>query len=117
MDKRVIGAFAAALLLASVLVAGVLTTGSEGAEAQVVDARYEYGYLLAVDRLEGYEIDLDRWAAPKGGKTFMREHVFPYEIGTSEFDRRLNGLKKLNELSSQGWEIVDAQEGLLRRMR
>jgi hypothetical protein len=111
--NRVTAACVASVLVLAV--AWVLVATTDGAaEAQMAES-WQYGYLLAVPRLESYDIELNRWAAPAGDKDFHRAHVFPFEEGTSAFTRRVNQLRRLNELSASGWEVVDADRGLIRR--
>jgi hypothetical protein len=78
---------------------------------------YEYAFLLPVSRLESYEIDLSRWAGKPADKEYHETHVFAYEEGSSEFERRVNCLRRMNELGAQGWDMIDAKAGVLRRAK
>lgn len=112
MKSKVI---AASLVL--LVTAGALLFAMRQGEVEAQDTGYEYAYLLPVPRLESYEIDLSRWAGSAEDKKYMESHVFVYEEGTSAFDKRVNSLRKLNELAAQGWELHDAEAGVLRRRR
>lgn len=109
------------LAVAGVLVltvAAVLFATQQGeVEAQAQDSGYEYGYLLPVPRLESYEIDVSRWAGSAEDKKYLETHVFVYEEGASNFDRQVNSLRKVNELAAQGWELYDAEAGVLRKRK
>lgn len=114
--KRKIGTSIAACLLVTVAAVGGLLLGPAPADAQQ-EGVYEYGYLVAVQRLESYEIDLSRWAGSAEDKAYIESHVFVYEEGKSDFDRHVNSLRKLNELAADGWEVVDADAGVMRRLK
>jgi hypothetical protein len=112
LNRLAAAGIASALVIAAAWSLVAMTDHS--ADAQAMES-WQYGYLLPVPRLESYDIELNRWAAPPGDKDFHRAHVFPFEEGTSAFTRRVNQLRRLNELSAQGWEVVDADRGLIRR--
>lgn len=103
-----------ALVLAVSVIAFVFAFGSSEADAQA-NGGFEYGYLISVPRLESYDIDKGRWAGSEKDKKYLNAHVFAYETGRTDFDRHVNGLRKINELADSGWELVDAQAGLMRR--
>lgn len=103
------------VLLVAVAVSGVLISSNE-AEAQNA-GKYEYGYMMPVPRLESYEIDLKRWAGNDADKQYLRSRVFVYEEGQTNFERQINSLRLLDELSGDGWELIDPQAGTLRRSR
>ncbi len=116
MGKRIaagvaIGALAVVLAWGGISLARPQTVNAQRASG------YEYGFLLPVPRLESYEIDLGRWAAKPTDKEYYNALVFPYEEGSSAFDRRVNSLRRLNALAAEGWELVDAESGLLRRAK
>ena len=107
-----------ALSLALVLTVGAALIGLSSTDASAQSqGNYEYGYLIAVPRLESYEIDKKRWAGAEADKKYLETHVFAYETGQSEFDKHVNSLRKVNELADAGWELVDAQVGLVRRKK
>ncbi|MCB9933426.1 MAG: hypothetical protein H6841_08400 [Planctomycetes bacterium] len=108
------GVGAIVLLVAAVLVGTALSGDEVGAQEA---GGYEYGYLVGVPRLESYEIDVSRWAGSADDKKYLETHVFVYEQGQTNFDRQINSLRKLNELSGQGWELYDAEAGVVRRKR
>jgi hypothetical protein len=114
MKTKLMAALGAVVLVVAAVV-GTLSFNSS-AEAQEASG-YEYGYLIAVPRIESYEIETSRWAGSAEDKKFMETHVFAYEEGATLFDRRGNGLRRINELAAQGWEVHDAQAGLVRRKR
>ena len=115
MKTKLIAGVGALTLIAALAVTGVMFGGGE-AQAQGVE-RYEYGYMLPVPRLESYEIDVKRWAGNDKDKEYLRSHVFVYEEGQTNFERQINSLRLLDELSADGWEMADAQAGLLRRKK
>jgi hypothetical protein len=104
-----------AIVLMAAAVFGAIAVSTD-AEAQNADG-YEYGYLVPVPRIESYEIETSRWAGSAEDKKYMEAHVFAYEEGATSFDRRVSGLRRMNELAEQGWEVHDAEAGLLRRKR
>jgi len=106
---------AGVIVLAAAVLIGVLSFDSK-AGAQNADT-YEYGFLVPVPRLESYEIDVSRWAGSAEDKKYLEAHVFVYAEGSSTFDRQVNCLRRLNELAAQGWEMSDAQAGLVRRKK
>lgn len=110
-NGMIAGAF---VLLASAL--AVVGWMREPAEAQQVTV-YEYAYLIAVPRIESYDVNVARWASNATDKEYLDRHVFPYEEGQSHFDRQVNSLRKMNELAALGWEVHDAEVGLLRRRK
>ncbi len=112
MNSKIITSVVAVLVIS--LVALVFAFGSSDADAQA-NGGYEYGYLISVPRLESYEIDKKRWAGSEKDKKYLNAHVFAYETGQTDFDRHVNSLRKINELSGTGWELVDAKVGLMRR--
>jgi hypothetical protein len=107
-------------LLAAVLVVvasvGVLAGMGTSAKAAPGDV-YEYGYVVGVPRLESYEIDVSRWGSTNEDKDYLKSHVFAYEQGQTTFSNQVNGLRKMNELSAQGWEVADVKAGLIRRKK
>jgi len=107
-------------LLAAVLVGvaslGVLVGMGSSAKAAPGDA-YEYGYLVGVPRLESYDIDVSRWAGTNEDKEYLKARVFAYEQGQTTFSDQVNSLRKMNELSAQGWEVADMKSGLVRRKK
>jgi hypothetical protein len=115
MKTTVVAAAGAILLVAASVLAGVALSNAN-VQAQGADS-YEYAYLVGVPRLESYEIDLNRWAGAEPDKKYLETHVFVYEQGPNNFDRQINSLRKLNELAAQGWELVDADAGVLRRKK
>jgi len=115
MKTRILAGVGAIVLLAAAVLAG---TAFNGGEVGAQDAGgYEYGYLVGVPRLESYEIDVSRWAGSAEDKKYLETHVFVYEQGQTSFDRQINSLRKINELSGQGWELYDAEAGVIRRKR
>jgi hypothetical protein len=107
-------------MIATFAIVAVMLTAAWFGRPDRVDAQqagYEYGYVLPVGRLESFEIDLGRWAGKPGDKEYHTSHVFAYEEGSSDFERRVNSLRRINELAAQGWEMVDAKAGLIRRSR
>lgn len=78
---------------------------------------YEYGYIVKVSRLESYELEVERWAGQPKEKQYLASHVFPYAAGENVHIERLNALTLMNRLAGEGWEVVDAREGLIRRAR
>ncbi|MBX3473551.1 MAG: hypothetical protein KF754_04145 [Planctomycetes bacterium] len=108
-------AFMAAVLVAMTSVGVLVGTGSSAQAAP--EQGYEYGYLVGVPRLESYEIDVSRWGGTNPDKDYLKSHVFPYEQGQTTFSDQVNGLRKMNELSAQGWEVADMKSGLIRRKR
>ena len=115
MGKKMIAGVAVGALALLLAWGGVSLSRSNEVQAQA--RGYDYAFLLPVARLESYEIDLGRWAAKPTDKEFHAEHVFAYEEGANEFERRVNCLRRLNELGAKGWEMVDAKAGLLRRSK
>lgn len=107
------------LAVAGVMVLAVAAAlfATQQGEVEAQDSGYEYGYLLPVPRLESYEIDLNRWAGSAEDKKYLETHVFVYEEGASNFDRQVNSLRRVNELAAQGWELYDADAGVLRRKK
>jgi hypothetical protein len=114
MKTKLTAALGAVVLAGAAIVGTLAFSGS--ADAQDASG-YEYGYLIAVPRIESYEIETSRWAGSAEDKKYMEAHVFAYEEGQTLFDRRVNGLRRINELAAQGWEVHDAQAGLMRRKR
>jgi ABC-type glycerol-3-phosphate transport system substrate-binding protein len=114
MKTKLMAALGAMVLMAAAVFGAIAV--STDAEAQKAD-HYEYGYLVPVPRIESYEIETSRWAGSAEDKKFMEAHVFAYEEGANNFDRRVNGLRRMNELAAQGWEVCDAEAGLLRRKK
>lgn len=115
MKRKLIASVVVAIVVMGAMFGGLALTKSP-ANAQT-SGGYEYAYLVVVPRLESYEIDLDRWAGSDEDKKYLQSHVFVYEEGQSRFDRDLNSLKKINELAVDGWELIDAEAGVLRRQR
>lgn len=114
--KTTLMAGAGAIVLVAASVFGGLALSNANVEAQTANG-YEYGYLVGVPRLESYEIDLNRWAGAEADKKYLDAHVFVYEQGQTNFDRQINSLRKLNELADNGWELVDADAGVVRRKK
>lgn len=115
MNSRIMAAAGAVILLVAVV---LTATAFSGDQVGAQDAGgYEYGYLVGVPRLESYEIDVSRWAGSAEDKKYLEGHVFVYEQGQTSFDRQINSLRKINELSGQGWELHDAEAGVVRRKR
>lgn len=120
MSQRVMQWMAVFALVAAAGVAGFFASSFVAQPAEVKAApteSYEYAFLLPVPRLEGYEIDLNRWASPQQDKDYLVAHVFAYEEGQNQFERRLNCLRRVNELAEKGWELTDAETGLMRRKK
>ncbi len=116
MGKRMMAGLVTGAL--AVLIAWGATSLAREGTVQAQEARgFEYAYLLAVPRLESYEIDQSRWAGKPADKDFHAQHVFAYEEGASEFERRVNWLRRMNELGAQGWELVDGRAGVMRRAK
>lgn len=115
MKRRVYATMGAAVLVVAAAFTG-LALSNNPADAQQQGV-YEYAYLVAVPRIESYEIDLSRWAGSDEDKEYIKTHVFVYEEGQSSFDRHRNSLQKINELAGEGWELVDAQVGVMRRKK
>lgn len=113
--KNRLAVWSAALALVLAVAVGTLLTARPAAAAPQ-DA-YEYAYFAGVPRLESYEIDLSRWAGSEEEKDYVRGHVFVYQTGQTTFENQHNSLKRLNELSAQGWELWDADAGVLRRRK
>ncbi|MCC7508828.1 MAG: hypothetical protein IT464_05605 [Planctomycetes bacterium] len=116
MGKRMIAGLAIGALAVVLAWGGISMTRPEPVNAQRASG-FEYGFLLPVPRLESYDIDLGRWAAKPTDKEYHNALVFPYEEGSNTFERRVNCLRRLNGLSADGWELVDAEAGLLRRAK
>ena len=112
MKTRIL-AVAGVMLLA---IAGVMLATQQG-EVEAQARGYEYAYVVAVPRLESYEIDFSRWAGSTEDKQYIESHVFVYEEGASHFDRQVNSLRKINELADKGWELYDAEAGVMRRSK
>lgn len=108
-------AFLAAMLVV-VATAGVLVGLGTSAKAAPGD-NYEYGYLVGVPRIESYDIDVSRWAGTNEDKEYLKGHVFAYDQGQTTFSNQVNSLRKMNELSGQGWEVADMKSGLMRRKK
>lgn len=114
MKTKVMAAVGVLVLVGASVLGTLAFSSSANAQAE---AGYEYAYLIHVPRLESYEIETSRWAGSAEDKKFMEAHVFAYEEGATNFDRRVNGLRRMNELAAMGWEVTDAQAGLLRRRK
>jgi hypothetical protein len=112
MKNRV---YAASLVLAALVVAALFTL-AKPAGAQNTGV-YEYGYVVPVQSVESYQIEIERWAGEKKNKEYLASHVFVYERGDSVHVERLNSLMLLNKLAQEGWELADAQAGVIRRKR
>lgn len=95
---------------------GALIISDKGARAQQGGV-YEYAWLVGVPRLESYEIDVSRWGATNEDKDLLKARVFAYETGSTSFNKQVNSLRRMNELAAQGWEPVDVESGLLRRLK
>ena len=109
-----------ALLLAALAVAGFiggLMAGDGSTVAAQDTGVWEYGYFIPVPRVESYKLDIERWAGSKEDKVFLKAHVFVYAQGQTTFANHINSIRRMNELSSDGWEIYDAKVGLLRRRK
>lgn len=115
MNTKLMAGAGALVLLVAVSIAGV-NFASKDADAQGVD-RYEYAYMQSVPRIESYEIDLKRWAGADADKQYLKSRVFVYEEGQTNFERQINSLRLLDELAADGWELADADAGVLRRKR
>ncbi|MBZ0136541.1 MAG: hypothetical protein K8I27_09230 [Planctomycetes bacterium] len=105
-----------ALAGVAVLAIAALFVTQQG-EVQAQEGGYEYAYLVAVPRLESYDIDFSRWAGSADDKKYLETHVFVYEEGASQFDRRVNSLRRINDLAGDGWELFDAEAGVMRRKK
>jgi hypothetical protein len=114
MKTKLMAAVGVAVIAVASVIGTLAFTSDAGAQSE---GGYEYGYLIPVPRIESYEIETSRWAGSAEDKKFMEAHVFAYEEGATSFDRRVNGLRRMNELAAQGWEVTDAQAGLLRRKK
>lgn len=120
MSQRVMKGLAVFSLVVAAAFAGFFANSFVAHPAEVKAApseTYEYAFLLPVPRLEGYEIDLNRWASAQQDKEYLASHVFAYEEGQNQFERRLNCLRRVNELAEKGWELTDVQTGLMRRKK
>ncbi len=115
MNKLLTTASLIAVLTIGALVLGLVSGGRE-ISAQPA-GKYEYACMVAAPRVDQYNKDFDGWSGDKAAKDYLKAHVFVFESGDSVHAERLNSLKLLNELAAQGWEVVDAQRGLLRRAR
>jgi hypothetical protein len=114
MKTKLMAAVGAVVLVAAAIVCTLGFSSDAGAQ----NAEHcEYGYLVPVPRIESYDIDTSRWAGSAEDKKYLAAHVFVYEEGATSFDRRLNSLRRANELAEQGWELQDAAAGLLRRKK
>jgi hypothetical protein len=114
MKTRLMAGVGAIVLMAAAVFGATLASSEAGAQNA---EQYEYGYLVPVPRIESYEIETSRWAGSAEDKKYMEAHVFAYEEGATAFDRRVSGLRRMNELAAQGWEVHDAEAGLLRRKK
>ncbi|MBE7491245.1 MAG: hypothetical protein HS108_05750 [Planctomycetes bacterium] len=108
-------ALLAAALAAAASVGMLVGTGGS-AKAAPGDV-YEYGYIVGVPRMESYDIDVSRWGGTNQDKDYLKAYVFAYEQGQTRFSDQVNSLRKLNELSAQGWEVADMKSGLIRRKK
>jgi hypothetical protein len=106
----------ATLLAVLVLMVGVFAFSAQQ-PAQAQARGYEYGYVVKVGRLESYELEVERWAGQPKDKQYLASHVFVYASGENVHIERLNALMLLNRLAAEGWEVVDAREGLIRRAK
>ncbi|MCC6574879.1 MAG: hypothetical protein IT462_13955 [Planctomycetes bacterium] len=114
--KNVLTAVAmAAVLTVGAAVLGVVAGGRD-VSAQP-SAKYEYGYIVPAPRLDKFNKEFDEWSGDKAAKDYLKAHVFAFETGDSAHTERLNGLKLMNELAGQGWEIVDAGRGIIRKAK
>ena len=104
------------LLAVLVLMVGVFAFNAvQPAQAQYKG--FEYGYIVKVSRAESYELEIERWAAQPKDKQYLAAHVFIYESGENIHIERLNALNLMNKLAGDGWEVVDARDGLIRRAK
>ena len=108
----------AVVVLSAALILSALAGMSSGSEVQAqANKSYEYGYIVPVQRLESYELEVGRWAGTDADKKYLASHVFPYAQGENMHIQRLNALRLINKLSEEGWELMDAQAGVVRRAR
>ena len=114
MKTRLMAGVGAIVLMAAAVFGAVLVSSEAGAQNA---EQYEYGYLVPVPRITGYQEETGRWNGNEEDKKYLEAHVFVYEEGATNFDRRVNSLRRVNELAAQGWELQDAQAGLLRRKK
>jgi len=114
-----LASFAAAIVLLVVLSITLAFTFGQGAPVAQAQANksFEYAYIVKVNRLESYNIELERWAGAAKDKDYLGAHVFAYEQGETIHIERLNSLTLLNRLAGEGWELFDAQQGVLRRSK
>lgn len=104
------------LLAVLVLMVGVFAFNAVQ-PAQAQSKGFEYGYIVKVSRAESYELEIERWAAQPKDKQYLAAHVFIYESGENIHIERLNALNLMNKLAGDGWEVVDARDGLIRRAK
>lgn len=118
LHTRIATAF---LVVVIALVAVFTERGDKQAQAQdgaTATEAAEYAQLISVASEESYGSEIASWKAPTPAhRETIKSRVFTYEINGNVHTDRAAYLSKLNQLAQDGWKLVDANTGLLERIR